>query len=105
MSDPFAHLRGLTSARIGLGRAGVSLPTSRVLEFQMAHAAARDAIHAPLDAAALCATLADLQPIVVESRAADRRAYLERPDEGRRLSGASRERLAGRYDCALVLGD
>ncbi|MFT4098674.1 MAG: ethanolamine ammonia-lyase light chain EutC, partial [Rhodoblastus sp.] len=26
-------------------------------------------------------------------------------DEGRRLSGASRERLAGRYDCALVLGD
>ncbi len=105
MSDPFAYLRELTSARIGLGRAGVSLPTRRVLEFQTAHAAARDAIHAPLDVDRVCAELADLHPIVAESRAVDRRAYLERPDEGRRLSDASRERFAGRFDCALVLGD
>ncbi|HMN71459.1 MAG TPA: ethanolamine ammonia-lyase subunit EutC [Rhodoblastus sp.] len=103
--DPYAYLRGLTAARIGLGRTGVSLPTRRVLEFQLAHAEARDAIHAPLDVGKAAADLADLQPIVVESLAADRRAYLERPDEGRRLSDASRARLAGRYDCALVLGD
>lgn len=105
MSDPFAYLRGLTAARIGLGRSGVSLPTQRVLEFQMAHAEARDAIHAPFDIARVTADLAGLAPVVVESRAPDRRAYLERPDEGRRLSDASREKLAGRYECALVLGD
>lgn len=105
MSDPFGYLRGLTAARIGLGRTGVSLPTRRVLEFQIAHAEARDAIHAPLDIGRVCEDLEDLRPIVVESRAADRRAYLERPDDGRRLSGASREKLAGQFDCALVLGD
>jgi len=105
MSDPFAYLRGLTAARIGLGRTGVSLPTQRVLEFQMAHALARDAIHAPLDVAKIAGELADLAPVMVESRAIDRRAYLERPDEGRRLSEASWSKLLGRYDCALVLGD
>lgn len=105
MSDPFDRLRGLTAARIGLGRTGVSLPTQRVLEFQMAHAEARDAIHAPLDVGTLLAELADLGPVAVESRAVDRRAYLERPDEGRVLSDSSRKRLAGRFDSALVLGD
>ena len=105
MSDPLANLRGLTAARIGLGRTGVSLPTARVLEFQMAHAQARDAIHAPFDVGRIEQELADLRPIRAESRAVDRRVYLERPDDGRRLSDASREKLVGRFDCALVLGD
>ena len=105
MSDAFAYLRGLTAARIGLGRTGVSLPTQRVLEFQMAHAQARDAIHTPLDVEEITKQLADLQPITVESRALDRRAYLERPDEGRRLSEASLKELVGRFDCVLALGD
>jgi ethanolamine ammonia-lyase small subunit len=103
--DPFGYLRKLTAARIGLGRAGVSLPTSRVLEFDLAHALARDAIHAPLDVERLCEDLADLSPVVVESRAVDRRVYLERPDEGRMLAPASRAGLTGRCDVALVLGD
>lgn len=105
MSDPFDYLRKLTAARIGLGRTGVSLPTARVLEFQIAHAQARDAIHAPLDVNKVIAELQDLGPMAVESRAADRRTYLECPDEGRRLSDASRAKLDGRLDCALVLGD
>ena len=49
-----------TQARIGLGRAGNSLPTTRVLEFAAAHAAARDAVHDPLDVDAFVPTLADL---------------------------------------------
>ena len=105
MSDPFAYLRDLTAARIGLGRTGVSLPTHRVLEFQMAHALARDAIHAPLDVETVVADLVDFAPVVVESRAVDRRVYLERPDEGRLISVAAREKLVGRYECALVLAD
>lgn len=103
--DPFARLRAFTAARIGLGRTGASLPTRRVLDFQMAHAEARDAIHAEFHADDIAAELADLAPVIVESRAIDRRAYLERPDEGRRLSDVSRDRLKGSHECVVVLAD
>ncbi|WP_051133195.1 ethanolamine ammonia-lyase subunit EutC [Nocardia paucivorans] len=82
----WARLRTATRARIGLGRAGDALPTARVLEFRAAHAAARDAVHAPLEVDALSERVAALGigvPIVVRSRARDRAEYLRRPDLGR----------------------
>lgn len=86
MSELWDALRLRTAARIGLGRTGDSLPTTRVLEFAAAHAAARDAVHQPLDAEALAADVAKLElgsPIVVTSQASDRSEYLRRPDLGR----------------------
>jgi ethanolamine ammonia-lyase small subunit len=72
---------------VALGRAGNGLPTAAHLDFQAAHAAARDAVHASLDVAALRSDLsaAGLASIAVQSEAADRRTYLLRPDLGRRL--------------------
>jgi ethanolamine ammonia-lyase small subunit len=81
-------LRRFTPARVALGRAGNGVPTAAHLAFQAAHAAARDAVHAPLDTAALTAelTAAGFGSQTVHSAAPDRRTYLLRPDLGRKLA-------------------
>lgn len=104
-------LRTLTPARVALGRSGASLPTKPLLDFTLAHARARDAVHAAFDAEMLIAGLAasGLAAIPVRSRAVDRRDYLRRPDLGRQLDATSVEHLAtvattpGRL--AVVIGD
>lgn len=109
--QPWASLRRYTAARIALGRSGASVPTSAHLAFQQAHAEARDAVHTPLDADALLAGLraSGEAPLRVQSRAATRAIYLQRPDLGRRLGEASAALLAGRQslraDLAFVLAD
>lgn len=80
------ELRKTTQARIGLGRAGNALPTRQVLELATAHAAARDAVHEPLDVEHLAARLREVgigEPAVVASQAGSRGEYLRRPDLGR----------------------
>ena len=47
--DPGRSMRAATPARIGLARAGASIATREHLAFQLAHARARDAVHAPFD--------------------------------------------------------
>jgi ethanolamine ammonia-lyase small subunit len=101
IQNDWTHLRDLTAARIALGRAGHSLPTSELLAFQLAHAKARDAVHRELDAASL-----GLPHILLRSAAPDRATYLRRPDLGRRLAPESRERVpAGDFDAVIVIAD
>lgn len=100
------RLRRLTRARIGLGRAGDGLPTAALLDFQMAHAEARDAVHGAVDFAALTAALAPREVVWVASAATDRATYLRRPDLGRRLAEGEVEKLpAGPFDVVFVVAD
>jgi len=103
-------LRQLTAARIGLPRAGASLATGPALDFRLAHARARDAVHEPLDETRLVADLAALGlPVLAITSAVDDRAhYLMRPDLGRRLAPHAAAVLAlhaGTYDVAIVIAD
>lgn len=109
--DPWYRLSRRTPARIALGRVGASLPSREVLSFALAHAQARDAVHATLDRAAIAQALAELAmpAIEVESEAVERLLFLRRPDLGRRLSAGSRASLVGitrdSCDLAIVFGD
>lgn len=51
--NPWQKLKAFTDARIALGRTGGSLPTRPSLEFQLAHAQAKDAVLKPLDVESL----------------------------------------------------
>ena len=106
------ELRRFTPARIALNRVGHSLPTSEILQFGIAQATARDAVHTPLDTASIIDQLktADLSFIQLCSAASDRATYLRRPDLGRVLDESSRTLLsaaaeATRTDIAFVVAD
>ena len=104
------RLRRLTAARIGLGRSGASLATGPLLDFQLAHARARDAVHERLDETRLRTELSGLGSAVVavSTAAEDRRIYLMRPDLGRRLAASSGTLLAPQkddYDIVFVVAD
>ena len=106
----WTDLRRLTAARIGLKRTGASLATGPLLDFRLAHARARDAVHEPLDDKRLVADLAPLGlPVIdIASAANDRTSYLMRPDLGRQLASGAETTLeahAARYDIVFVIAD
>ena len=110
MSTPptlWRDLRRFTPARVALGRVGNGLPTAAHLEFQAAHAAARDAVHAELNMEQLAADLAaaGLSSTTVHSACPDRRTYLLRPDLGRRLAEGEAARLPRTPGIAFVVAD
>jgi len=112
--NPWQSLRRYTDARIGLGRAGISLTTDAHLQFQLAHAQARDAVHLPLDFSALTNQLqqsfGESYPLFqVRSQTPDRASYLQRPDLGRLLHREDLQRLksadVAEFDIAFVIAD
>ena len=112
--NPWLELRRLTPARIALGRTGTSIPTGAQLDFQFAHAQARDAVHLPFDHTGLSSQMAERgrDSLLLHSAAPDRHSYLQRPDLGRRLSDESAQTLRdyaqanpGGVDLAVVVAD
>ena len=115
--NPWGKLRQFTNARIGIGRAGTSIPTHELLQFQLSHGQAIDAVHAPLNIELLCEQFNKselLQPYlpvtVLQSKACNRMEYLQRPDLGRQLNEVSLYKLQEQstekaYDLVFVIAD
>jgi ethanolamine ammonia-lyase small subunit len=112
-TNPLTTLRNYTSARVSLRRTGVSLATSEILDFQLAHAEARDAVKAELDPKRLSDRLRTEIPslttapiLTLASAAPDRATYLRRPDLGRTLTPESASLLhPSPCDIVIVIAD
>lgn len=116
IENPWQRLREFTDARIGLGRAGISVPTKHLLAFQLAHAQAIDAVHSPLNVSGLVDTFQRFDwgqsPFSLHSQAEHRAMYLQRPDFGRKLNQTSVDALQAHcdqsdqtYDLAIAIVD
>jgi len=111
--DPWQALNRFTAARIGLGRAGGSLPTAPLLAFQLCHARARDAVQRDLDASAQEQRLRQrgFEVLQLATAAPDRHTFIRRPDQGRILNPDSRALLETRprpaepFDAVFVMAD
>jgi ethanolamine ammonia-lyase small subunit len=108
-------LRDLTPARVSLPTTGHSIATVEVLNFQLAHAQARDAVHAVLHLSSFAHRLMTELPILGEasitilqlrSNAPDRSAYLRQPNLGRTLHPDSVALLRPAYSqLAITIAD
>ncbi|WKJ89496.1 ethanolamine ammonia-lyase subunit EutC [Methylomonas montana] len=111
MNDSWYNLRRFTQARIAQGRVGCGLPTAALLDFQLAHAAARDAVHQPWDVAGFAERVErlGLETLILATPVASRQQYLQRPDRGRCLAESSRQLLETRctqaVDVALIVSN
>lgn len=108
--DMLEPLKGLTPARIGLGRVGPGIPLKAFQAFKLAHAHARDAVYSELDVDGLTQKLSafNLPVIQLRSCAAYREQYMQRPDLGRKLNEESAEEIKNyhaTYDVAIIIAD
>lgn len=115
IATPRLRLRDFTPARVSLPSAGHSIATNEVLNFQLAHAKARDAVHAVFDLRSFAQRIEDELPVVSEAsipvlqlqtNASSRAVYLRQPSLGRTLHPEAAAKLpCGASDLAIVIAD
>ncbi len=111
ISNSWDSLKQFTPARIALGRAGISLTTRASLDFQLAHALARDAVNIPIDFSELelSLSLLGLESLTLNTQAENQQMYLQRPDLGRVLNDVTLDCLQqttpNYTDAVIVVAD
>jgi ethanolamine ammonia-lyase small subunit len=107
--DDWSELKKYTNARIALGMVGKSLPTKEILQFGLSHALAKDAVLRPFDISKIRSQLDknNINSLIVESQASDRKVYLENPNLGRVLHEKSKQFLKSQppHDLAVIIAD
>jgi ethanolamine ammonia-lyase small subunit len=114
-NEALRSLRNYTSARVALGRSGSSIVTADILDFQLAHAQARDAVKAEFDVEHFAQRVRREIPALEEfsipvltlnSAAPDRANYVRGPDLGRVLAEESAAFLkSSPCDVVFVIAD
>jgi ethanolamine ammonia-lyase small subunit len=105
------RIRTRTPARLLVGRAGAAYPTSIQLELREAHAAARDAVRAEMDAQAIFSAsfLEQWKLFEVSTQAGSKSEFLLRPDLGRHFTESARAEILDRCskgnDLQIAIGD
>jgi ethanolamine ammonia-lyase small subunit len=111
LESDIQFFRARTQARVLVGRSGPAYRTGTQLELRQDHAAALDAVHAELD------LIRDFGRDFVEqwklfevrSQVSDKSEFLMRPDLGRRLNEADRQRVTSqcqrKADLQVAIGD
>lgn len=115
VATPRHSLRDFTPARVSLPTVGHSIATSEVLNFQLAHAKARDAVHAQFHLPTFAQRLENELPILTVARipvlrlhtnAPNRAVYLRQPILGRTLHPDSAAKLrSASSDLAIIIAD
>jgi ethanolamine ammonia-lyase small subunit len=111
VKDSWHSLRAFTQARIAIGSAGSAVRTQSHLEFQLAHAEARDAVWKDWDFEKFLIGVQkqSAYAIHLETQAETRSLYLQRPDLGRRLMAQSLATLMetgpSGFDLALIVSN
>jgi ethanolamine ammonia-lyase small subunit len=111
--DPWQFLKKYTRARVAMGHCGSSVPTNEMLQFQLAHAKAIDAVHLPFNIEQTCQEMEHIFGGIIlrlQSAVKDRSEYLRRPDLGRVLSPESISIIENTvktsgFDISLVIAD
>lgn len=105
------RIRSRTPARLLVGRAGAAYRTGTQLELREAHAAARDAVRAEMDARAIfgASFLDQWKLFEVSTQAANKREFLLRPDLGRHFAESARTEILNRCskgnNLQIAIGD
>ena len=109
--DPWHTLRAFTQARIAQGSVGSAQRTKSLIDFQLAHAEARDAVWKEWDYERFRIEVKEGfgEALLLSSQAHSRTIYLQRPDLGRSLCNQSLLELeatkAQGFDIALIVSN
>ena len=103
--EALSRMMRLTTARIGVGKAGSRLKTQTMLALRADHAVARDAVMLDVDPE----VIRRLQLFSVQTLCEDKNQFLTRPDLGRRLGEEAAAKIAEkcemRPDVQLIVAD
>lgn len=103
-----SDLKGITPARLGVGRSGARPMTSTMLQFRADHARARDAVHSELSESFINKLLGQENAVVLKTLCSDRSDFILNPPKGKKAEDSEISKLNAlekNIDVQIVISD